>query len=314
MAPKLSIHPPLLNTACPWATTPEHLESLLQCPSTGAITTRTSLIEGFPHDDAIHRYAFFDPASNRAPKTAPSAAAPVGSINSLGYSPLPLDAYLAALARLSASLPSVRKTAVVSVAGSPSSVAACYAHILAASPRISLPLAMEINLGCPNMPGSPPPAYDPVRLAEYLAALPEEPRIRVGIKTPPYTHSAQFTALADALAPYAARISFVTATNTLGSCVVFGDGGTEALPGAVGGLAGAGIHPLSVGNVRILRGVLDERGLAGVHVIGVGGVQDGAGYRRMRSAGAVAVGLATALGAQGVGVFERIERDVGSEW
>jgi dihydroorotate dehydrogenase (fumarate) len=172
MAPKLSIHPPLLNTACPWATTPAHLEALLRCPSTGAITTRTSLIEGFPHDDAVHRYAFLDPASmsGLAPETVPSAS-PVGSINSLGYSPLPLDAYLAALSGLSASLPLdvKHKTAIVSVAGPPSAVAECYARILAASSGVSFPLAMEVNLSCPNIPGATPPGYDPVCLGAYCS-------------------------------------------------------------------------------------------------------------------------------------------------
>ncbi|KID81600.1 dihydroorotate oxidase B, catalytic subunit [Metarhizium guizhouense ARSEF 977] len=320
MAPKLSIHPPLLNTACPWATTPAHLEALLRCPSTGAITTRTSLIEGFPHDDAVHRYAFLDPASGLTLETGPSAS-PVGSINSLGYSPLPLDAYLAALSHLSASLPDVKhKTAIVSVAGPPSAVAECYARILAASDGVSFPLAIEVNLSCPNIRGaSAPPGYDPVCLGAYLAALPGDPLVPVGIKTPPYTYAGQFTALADILALYVGRVSFVTATNTLG-CSVFnkgegeGEGEGEGASWMEGGLAGAGIHPLSLGNVRMLRRALDGRGLAGVQVIGVGGVHDAPGYRRMRGAGAEAVGLATALGARGVGVFESIGRDVGSAW
>lgn len=322
MAPKLSIHPPLLNTACPWATTPAHLEALLRCPSTGAITTRTSLIEGFPHDDAVHRYAFLDPASTsgRAPEARGPSASPVGSINSLGYSPLPLDACLAALSDLSASLPldvtCKHKTAIVSVAGTPSAVAECYARILAASSGVSFPLAMEVNLSCPNIQGClAPPGYDPVCLGAYLAALPGDPLVPVGIKTPPYTYAGQFTALVDILALYAGRVSFVTATNTLG-CSVFNEaeGEGEGASWMEGGLAGAGIHPLSLGNVRMLRRALDGRGLAGVQVIGVGGVHDAPGYRRMRGAGAEAVGLATALGARGVGVFESIGRDVGSEW
>ena len=43
MPPKqFKIEPPLLNTACPWATTLEDLASLYNCPHTGAITIRTS--------------------------------------------------------------------------------------------------------------------------------------------------------------------------------------------------------------------------------------------------------------------------------
>ncbi len=46
--------------------------------------------------------------------------------------------------------------------------------------------------------------------------------------------------------------------------------------------------------------------LGDVAVIGVGGVADGAGYRRMRRVGAEAVAVGTALGSEGVGIFERI--------
>lgn len=314
MSPKLTIHPPLLNTACPWATTQDHLSSLLKSPSTGAITTRTSLIEGFAHNDAAHQYTFFDPSTNTTQGTTSKSASPIGSINSFGYSPITLDQYLSILEQLGATLPQAHsKTVIISVTGSPASIAACYDKITSAT-RIKFPLAMEINLSCPNIPNSPPPAYDSSSLTNYLSALPEAPTIPIGIKTPPYTYSAQFTSLIAALEPYSSRISFVTATNTLGSCVVLDEDLQEALPGGMGGMAGVGIHPLSVGNVRTLRRMLDERGLQDISVIGVGGVQDGEGYRRMRRAGAEAVGLATGLGAQGVGVFERIERHVKSDW
>jgi dihydroorotate dehydrogenase (fumarate) len=43
-----------------------------------------------------------------------------------------------------------------------------------------------------------------------------------------------------------------------------------------------------------------------IKIIGVGGVTSAAAYRRMRSVGAYAVACATALGLEGVGVFERL--------
>ena len=146
--PKLSIHPPLLNTACPWATTEADLAALLSCTATGAVTTRTSLLGGFAHDDAAHRFVLFDPATTITTTTTTAAAArrgdsvaaaaaaavdddvcfddarkaeerpaAVGSVNSLGYSPVTLDGYLAILARLSGSLPAHthRKTVIVSL-------------------------------------------------------------------------------------------------------------------------------------------------------------------------------------------------------
>lgn len=108
-------------------------------------------------------------------------------------------------------------------------------------------------------------------------------------------------------------IDFVTATNTLGSCLlVMEAGGSSALESAgggegVGGLAGEPLHALALGNVRILRRMLDLReGLRGVDVIGVGGVGDRGAFEPMRGVGARVVGVGTALGREGVDVFGRI--------
>ena len=317
--PPLRFHPPLLNTACPWATTEDDIRALLCCPSTGAVTTRTSLLDGFAHDDAVHRYTFID-SSGGALVSADDGAAEskaVGSVNSLGYSPIPLDGYIAILQRLSSSVPATvtRKTIIISVTGEPGAVAKCYTQISLAAQSLPFPLAMEVNLSCPNIPGSPPPAYNYPFLATYLAALPSDPVLPVGIKLPPFTYAAQFTSLVETLQlrSHASRVSFITATNTLGSCLVFdgdvGDGvGKEMLQG---GMAGAPLHLLALGNVKTLRRLLDQTDeLRHVVIIGVGGVSDGAGYRRMRRAGATSVGLATGLGSKGVRVFENIERDV----
>ncbi|KAI1490098.1 hypothetical protein F5X96DRAFT_637966, partial [Biscogniauxia mediterranea] len=80
----------------------------------------------------------------------------------------------------------------------------------------------------------------------------------------------------------------------------------------IGGMAGPPLHPLALGNVAALRARLDARPeTAHVKIIGVGGVADAAGYRRMRAVGAAAVGVASALGRRGVGVFGEIERGLG---
>ena len=55
----LNFNPPLLNSANPWATTKEDLQALYDCPSTGALTIRTSVLGGFQHDDQIHQYRIF---------------------------------------------------------------------------------------------------------------------------------------------------------------------------------------------------------------------------------------------------------------
>src|SRR6266536_3582749 len=102
----LNITPPLLNSSSPWATTIDDLRSLYECQYTGAVSTRTSLLKGgFNHDNAVHQYVFFD-ASNASPSVTPAAssksqangdayssAGGVSSLNTLGYSPIPLAQY-----------------------------------------------------------------------------------------------------------------------------------------------------------------------------------------------------------------------------
>ncbi|KXX81961.1 Dihydroorotate dehydrogenase (fumarate) [Madurella mycetomatis] len=355
LPPPLEIHPPLTNSANPWATTLDDLRSLYASPSTGAVTTRTSLIQGFDHDPAKHQYTFFDPSTHRAsPKPDPSQAGPAqsASINSLGYSPLPLETYLSFIKTISdeqqdqqqqLTRSSPRKGFIISVTGTPDEVAASYKLIASATLGVRpLPVAMEINLSCPNIPNHPPPAYSRDALAAYLEQLqrvfatadPSLPRIPVGLKTPPYTHAAEYEGLmaaleraADGAAGGLCPVSFITATNTLGSCLVFAGEGWEpssspsgvrfALPGAgMGGMAGAPLHPLALGNVCTIRRMLDERRdkLGHVKVVGVGGVLDAQGYRRMRAVGAYSVGVGTGLGSKGVGIFGEIEAGLGGRW
>ncbi|KAI0601516.1 hypothetical protein F4775DRAFT_589295 [Biscogniauxia sp. FL1348] len=347
LPPPIHIVPPLLNSASPWATTREDLKRLYECPSTGAVTTRTALLDGFPHDPSVHQYTFFDPVSHASsggpfsvPGPKPGAQDDAGSecatLNNLGYSPIPLREYLEYIEDIASSRQGgkededakKRKLIIVSVTGSsPEEVARCYAAVAQTQARIGdgPPLALELNLSCPNIPGKPPPAYEAEPLRAYLRALADAAvaaeaggggmvRIPWGVKTPPYTHAGQFDMLVDALVaasatsppsssssstPRACPASFVTATNTLGSCLVLeSDDSTAKL---LGGLAGPPLHPLALGNVAALRARLDARPeTARVALVGVGGVADAHGYRRMRAAGAEAVALASALGRRGV--------------
>ena len=400
LPPPLFFSPPVLNSASPWATTLEDLQTLFTCPHTGAVTTRTCLLNGFPHDPSVHQYTFFDPHSHSATAAAsipsssshsPSSSLPrppenhhSASLNTLGYSPIPLDEYLSHIRAISlsdtaaaAAAAAPRKPFVVSVTGSPDEVAECYRRIARcgaamerargssgpapASVSDSDPapaLAMELNLSCPNIPGKSPPAYDGAALAPYLAAVRDAAvaaeaelaggtddgggggggggggpvRLPWGLKTPPYTHAAQFETLVAALRAAAATdggpcpASFLTATNTLGSCLVLeedgdddgGGGGAGAGTGrpklgadGMGGMAGAPLHPLALGNVRTLRRLLDAHpATRHVDIIGVGGVDGPSAYRRMRGAGAAFVGVGTALGRKGVDVFREIGEGV----
>ena len=49
----ITISPPLINTACAWASDEPQLAALFDCPYTGAVTTRTVTLGGF-NEDASH--------------------------------------------------------------------------------------------------------------------------------------------------------------------------------------------------------------------------------------------------------------------
>lgn len=322
--PLPKINPAILNSANPWATSREDLQALFDCEYTGAITTRTSLIDGFEHDNKIHKYTFLDPDTNGASPVSPSSFK--GSLNTLGYSPIPLSEYLSIISQIikESTLPEdirSNKPVIVSVTGTVDSVLACFREIQALRNRVRNPLCMEINLSCPNILGKPPPAYSGPSLVEYFRAIDMERlkgadrRVAVGIKTPPYTHEEQFRILINALltaGETTSPIDFITATNTLGSCLVLDDiDGSPVLPSAagtgIGGMAGTPLHPLALGNVKMIRSMLDQHEkLSNIDIIGTGGVCDRAGYNRMRTVGATVVGVGTALGREGVGVFGKI--------
>jgi len=323
LPPQLDINPPLLNSANPWATTLQDLTALFLCPSTGAVTTRTSLVSGFDHQDAKHQYLFFSPSGSVSTIGAQPNGADdeLASLNTLGYSPITLAGYLSFIKSIAAEHPSSKKTFIISVTGGPEEVAQSYGMIVDLQRTVSLSLAMEINLSCPNIPNAPPPAYDGASLQRYLELLSSTPEIPVGIKTPPYTHANDFNTLVSALAASGnpCNIGFITATNTLGSCLVLQDTGSgyaPQLPGSgIGGMAGPPLHPLALGNVSTIRRKLDEHeGLRHIRIIGVGGVGDAGGYRRMKSVGAYAVGIGTALGKNGIDVFGGIETELEGKW
>jgi len=207
-------------------------------------------------------------------------------------------------------------------------------------------IGVELNTSCPNIQGSPPPAYHMTGLKPTLDVFAryfrEDPTLVIGLKLPPYVYATQFDELLKVIATYSRPtpsddsesrrtnpFAFLTSTNTLGQTLFFAeqavplvasgsnlktadasDNATEfALPVALGGMAGEALHPLALGNVYTLRRLLDaheDAALREISIIGVGGVTTRAAHIRMRRAGASVVSCATILVREGVGVFERL--------
>ncbi|KAI9830333.1 MAG: hypothetical protein M1819_005714 [Sarea resinae] len=338
--PLFEIRPPVLNSACPWATTLEDLRALYDCPYTGAVTTRTTTLNGFPHDPNVHQHTFFKISRGAAEMGQLTDASDSSSLNTLGYSPFNLQEYMDMIQDIVEVVDekTPNKLFIVSVTGTPKEVAKCYTDLVKFRENNGIVVAMEINLSCPNIPDKPPPAYKGDYLFEYLyevaCAMVAETTINyapiaVGLKLPPFTYQGQFYEIVGALKKLkyfhsglkdVCPINFITTTNTLGSSLVlsvYSDAPAiaSASGSGIGGLAGAALHPLALGNVKTLRGLLDQHEvLKDIVIIGVGGVCDGDGYRRMRSVGANAVAVATALGVQGLEVFAKIHKEEGPQW
>jgi len=103
-------------------------------------------------------------------------------------------------------------------------------------------VGIELNTSCPNIKGSPPPAYHIVGLTPILDVLAryfwDDPTLVIGLKLPPYVYATQFDELLHRIAAYsrpdpsdASRrlnpFAFLTSTNTLGQALFFAE---QAVP------------------------------------------------------------------------------------
>ena len=319
----------LLNSANVWATTREELSALCRCAYTSAVTIRTSLLAGFAHDEVIHQYRFLETETmnpltqDDLRKSHKHNVENISSINTLGYSPIALPEYIDMIKSMEDDRRQAKgqqpKEIIFSVTGSAQEVGLSYVSLQESG---ITNVSMEVNLSCPNIPGKPPPAYSKLDLIPYLEELKRQRSaavkddISIGLKVPPYTYQDQFDDVIRALLavndPTSRHpIDFITTTNTLGSCLTLPSYHANETDGlGPGGLGGAAIHSLTLGNVFKLRQMLDQNeSLSHIQIIGVGGVSSGAGYQRMITAGAQKVAIGTALGAHGIDIFEKVFRE-----
>jgi len=336
---RLVVSPPLINSSSVAASEPNQLQGLFDSPHTGAVTTRTATLTGFS-ETSEHIVAFANDS--------------ISSVNSYGYSPHPLSAYIGYVDAILSNAPeqSIKPFIISITSSSPISLASMLDQIQELRCKIrdnegtTSRIGIELNTSCPNIKGSPPPAYNISGLVPILDVLAEyfwkDPTLTIGLKLPPYLYSTQFEELVRCIATYSRpdpsddsrRINpfaFLTSTNTLGQALFFAeqatplpgqsavddsDGGAAApapavfaLPTAVGGIAGETLHPLALGNVYTLRRLLNahaDTSLCDISIIGVGGVTTREAHARMRKAGADVVACATILVRDGVSVFERL--------
>ena len=148
----------------------------------------------------------------------------------------------------------LKKPVIFSVTGTAEETRIYRSKLCKLQAQMQTRVLMEINLSCPNITGKEPPAYSQKLLTQYLKAL-QQPidqsvigTVEIGIKLPPYTHKTQFDSLIQALLSVTpCPLTFITSTNTLGSCLVLSDDLSPVVNSesghGIGGLAGDALHP-----------------------------------------------------------------------
>jgi dihydroorotate dehydrogenase (fumarate) len=269
----------------------------------------------------------------------------LSSLNSYGYSPLPLNQYLEWIREFLGDEQSV-KPFIISITESSaeklSEMLVTIQQLRASNPAWRSRIAIEFNSSCPNIKNHPPPSYHLPSLKPFLdvlaKAFQDDSTLTIGLKLPPYTIATQFRDIIECISSYTRTdpkkrtnkntnpFAFFTCTNTLGNSLVFGDqvytpadesdsesAAAFAVPPGLGGLAGEAIHSISLGNVYTFSRLLaesDDAALREIVIIGAGGVTSPEAVERMNRAGAKIVGCATLLGKEGVIAFEMLSGGV----
>lgn len=225
-----------------------------------------------------------------------------GSINSMG---LPNLGYLA-YAELIPELKQFGKPVIASIAG------LCEDDFLTMARVINQakPDLIEVNLSCPNIPGKPQIAYDPVDSERLLKRVRPLITVPMGVKLPPYFDPAHHAVMAEVIGR--CGVDYLNLINSVGNGLVIDPKRETPVikpKGGFGGLGGSLIKPVALANVRAFWKLLG--GL--IPIIGTGGVVQGLDAFEHVLCGASAVQVGTVLVEEGLGVFERLELELEAE-
>ncbi len=270
-----------MNASGARCVTREELEALGHSRS-GAIVTKSMTLEPRQGNPEPRYYGF-----------------PGGSINSMGLPNLGYRAY----ADLIPSLRRFGKPVIASVAG------LCeddFVTIAAAIDK-SGPDLIEVNLSCPNLPGKPQIGYDPEACERLIRRVRRVVTVPMGVKLPPYFDPVHHDVMAQVIGR--TGVDFLSLINSIGNgLVVDPERETPVIKpkGGFGGLGGPVIKPVALANVRAFWIRFEGR----LPIIGTGGVTTGIDAFEHLLCGASAVQIGTVLVEEGLGVFERLEREL----
>lgn len=144
--------------------------------------------------------------------------------------------------------------------------------------------AIEVNLSCPNLDGSPF-ALDADLSFEVIEAVRGATPLPIGAKLSP--DAQPISAVADACAR--AGADWLVVANTVMGAAIDPATRRPVLSGVIGGYSGSAVRPIAIRNILEV-----VRNVPGIPVIGCGGVSKSDHVVEMLLAGATAVGIGTA--------------------
>ena len=164
------------------------------------------------------------------------------------------------------------------------------------------PDLIEVNISCPNVEDEfgKPFSCDPDIASQVTKEVKQNTRIPIIIKLSP--NVANIAIIAKAVEE--AGADAITCINTVGGMVIDTETATPILTNKGGGLSGAAIKPVAV------KAIYDCYKAVNIPILGTGGVSTGNDAIEHIMAGAVAVGLGTAVYFRGINVFNKINKEI----
>lgn len=153
---------------------------------------------------------------------------------------------------------------------------------------------VELNLGCPNISvdgkQKPIASYDLDYLRSIVEAAYDATKLPLSLKLSPYSNPAELERTAHTINKLPGVVS-VVASNTFPNGMMFDNSGEPVLASKVGGLSGADMKRIALGQVWQFRKNLSDS----IAVIGAGGIESRRDVQLFRNAGASAVQAATLM-------------------
>ncbi len=263
----ISLAHPVFNAAGPWKTLTD-IQRLATSKSAAVLVGSITLKPRLGNTRAYHRDNGF-------------------SLNSFGLPNKGLPFYKRELPKMARVAHEAGKPFFVSIAGTTGTEFAILAHEAEKAGADML----ELNVSCPNATGHLI-CFSPRDLRTVLSVVGKTVRIPFSVKVSPFSDPHSLAECAKILERSAARAIVTSNTFPNASAKHF-----------YGGLSGAALKPIALGQVRQLKKLLPKR----ISIIGVGGIQNKNDVKEFLNAGADAVQIATLLYEKGPAVFKKLQ-------